>query len=146
MARVMDKTGNREEPQSLFQLAQSGAGSDGMKHRQIAGILERAAGERIVAKGEKRAECQGRGRTGFSRRIPVAHTERQNLIRLTRKQPAKKGINAIPLAGPTSRAADPSVGRFCAPLEETSRHSWRPVTGRGGTYGKPSPDRKRTSQ
>lgn len=32
MARVMDKTRNREEPQSLFQLAQSGAGSDGMKH------------------------------------------------------------------------------------------------------------------
>lgn len=35
---------------------------------------------------------------GFSRRIPVAHTERQNLIRLALKQPAKKGINAIPIS------------------------------------------------
>ena len=31
MARVMEKTGNRKESQSLFQLAESGAGSNGMK-------------------------------------------------------------------------------------------------------------------
>ena len=31
VARVMDKTRNREEPQSPFQLARSDAGSDGMK-------------------------------------------------------------------------------------------------------------------
>lgn len=58
----------------------------------------------VVGSGRRRRRRKTRGmpgtrkEQGFSRRIPVAHTEGQNLIRLALKQPAKKGINAIPIS------------------------------------------------
>lgn len=65
--------------------------------------LAKISRDPVVGSGRRRRrKTRGmpgtRKEQGFSRRIPVAHTERQNLIRLALKQPAKKGINAIPIS------------------------------------------------